>query len=131
MNLFQKKMAEYSLAVLKSKQGKALFLNFLTNISPACDCYGHSDTPIVHDIGILASKDPVAIDQASVDLISRMPAADGSCIKHSKRPGEDKFSDIYPGIDWNIQLEHAEKIGLGSREYEFVPFSSVRSTFQK
>jgi len=117
---FQKKLGEYSLAVLKEKQGKALFLNFLTNISPACDCYGHSDASIVHDIGILASKDPVAIDQASVDLVNRVPAAHDCCIKNSRMPGDDKFRDIYPKIDWNVQLEHAKKIGLGSREYELV-----------
>ena len=124
METFQKKMAEYSLAVLRGKQEKVLFLNFLTNISPACDCYGHNDASIVHDIGILASKDPVAIDQASVDLVNRMPATQDSCIKSSKAPGEDKFRDIYPKIDWNIQLEHAERIGLGSREYELVTVPS-------
>ncbi len=120
MEGFQRKMAEYCLAVLKGKQGKSLFLNFLTNISPACDCYGHSDAAIVNDIGILASKDPVAIDKASVDLVNGMPAADDCCIKKSRMPGDDKFRDIYPNINWNIQLEHAEKIGLGSREYELV-----------
>ncbi len=120
MEIFQKKMVEYSFAVLKEKQGKALFLNFLTNISPACDCYGHSDASIVHDIGIVASKDPVAIDQASVDLVNRKPAADDSCITKCREPGEDKFKDVYPKIDWNVQLEHAEKIGLGSRDYELV-----------
>ena len=128
MKAFQQKMAEYCLAVLKGKQGKALFLNFLTNISPACDCYGHSDAAIVHDIGILASKDPVAIDQASVDLVNRMPAATDCCIKKSRMPGEDKFRDIYPAVDWNVQLEHAEKIGLGTREYELVtvPNSTIK-----
>jgi uncharacterized Fe-S center protein len=120
MAAFQRKMAEYCLAVLKGKKGKALFLNFLTNISPACDCYGHSDAAIVHDIGILASKDPVAIDQASVDLVNGMPATGDSCIKKSRMPGDDKFKDIYPNIDWSIQLEHAEKIGLGNRKYELV-----------
>jgi uncharacterized Fe-S center protein len=117
---FQRKMAEYCLAVLKNKQGKTLFLNFLTNISPACDCYGHSDAAIVHDIGILASQDPVAIDQASVDLVNGMPAANDCCIKKSRMPGDDKFRDIYPDIDWRIQLEHAEKIGLGSRKYKLI-----------
>jgi len=124
MATFQKKMVEYSFAVLKEKQGKSLFINFLTNISPACDCYGHNDAAIVHDIGILASKDPVAIDQASVDLVNRMPANDHSCIKNSRAPGEDKFRDIYPNIDWLVQLEHAENIGLGSRDYELVTVPS-------
>jgi uncharacterized Fe-S center protein len=124
MATFQKKMAEYAYAVLKDKQNKALFLNFLTNISPACDCYGHNDASIVHDIGIVASRDPVAIDQASVDLVNRMPANHESCIKNSKAPGEDKFRDVYPNIDWNVQLEHAENIGLGSRTYELVTVPS-------
>jgi len=118
--LFQKKMVEYTFAVLKGKQGKAFFVSFLTNISPACDCYGHSDAPIVPDIGILVSKDPVAIDQASVDLVNRQAATDGSCLTSSRKPGEDKFKAIYPKIDWGIQLEYAQKIGLGSREYELI-----------
>lgn len=117
---FQKKMVEYTFAVLKGKQGKALFLNFLTDITPACDCYGHSDTPIVQNIGILASKDPVAIEQASVDLVNRQMAAEGSCLTTLREPGDDKFRGLYPQIDWGIQLEHAEKIGLGTRKYELI-----------
>ena len=116
--VFQKKMAEYSLAVLKDKKERAFFLNFLTDISPACDCYGHSDAAIVHDVGILASKDPVAIDQASVDLVNRQTASEGSCLKSHIEPGEDKFRGVYPKIDWSIQLDHAEKLGLGTREYQ-------------
>ncbi len=124
MEVFQKKMVEYCFAALKEKQGKTLFLNFLTNISPACDCYGNNDAAIVQDIGILASKDPVAIDQASVDLVNGMPAADECCIKTAKGPGDDKFMDIYPTIDWNVQLQHAENIGIGSREYELISVPS-------
>ena len=118
--LFQKKMVEYTFAVLKGKQGKAFFVSFLTNISPACDCLPNSDAPIVPDIGILVSKDPVAIDQASADLVNRQVGTDNSCLTSSKRPGEDKFRAIYPKIDWSIQLEHAQKIGLGKREYELI-----------
>lgn len=117
---FQKKMTEYCLAVLNGKQEKALFLNFLTNISPACDCYGHADAPIVQDIGIIASKDPVAVDQASVDMVNERITAEGSCISDCREPGADKFREVYPKVDWGIQLEHAEKIGLGTREYELV-----------
>lgn len=117
---FQIKMVEYTYAVLKRKQEKAFFLNFLTDISPACDCYGYCDAPIVHDIGVMASKDPVALDQASVDIVNRQWAAEGSCLNKSREPGKDKFRGIYPGIDWSIQLEHAQKLGLGSRKYELV-----------
>jgi len=118
--LFQKKMVEYTLAVLKGKKGKVAFLNFLTQISPACDCYGHSDAPIVHDLGIMASLDPVAIDQASVDMVNRQKGLESSSLPANKNPGGDKFRAIYPKVDWTIQLEHAEKIGLGSREYELI-----------
>jgi uncharacterized Fe-S center protein len=106
--------------VLKGKAGKALFLNFLTNISPACDCYGHSDAPIVQDLGIAASKDPVAIDQASVDLVNGQPAATESCLETCRNPGEDKFRGLYPKVDWTVQLAHGEKIGLGRRDYELI-----------
>jgi uncharacterized protein len=118
--IFQKKMAEYTWAVLKGKREKSLFLNFLTHISPACDCYGHNDAPLVPDIGILASRDPVAIDQASVDLVNQQVGAAGSCLTGCRGPGEDKFRGVYPKIDWAVQLDHAEQIGLGSRKYELV-----------
>ena len=118
--LFQKKMAEYTSAVLKGKKEKAIFLNFLTDISPACDCYGYNDAPIVHDIGVAASKDPVAIDQASADLVNQQAGTSGSCLTKCTGPGEDKFRGVYPNIDWTIQLDHAEKIGLGTRKYELV-----------
>jgi hypothetical protein len=118
--LFQKKMVEYTLAVLKGKEGKIAFLNFLTQISPACDCYGHSDAPIVHDLGIMASVDPVAIDQASVDMVNRQKALENTSLEANQNPGGDKFRALYPKVDWTIQLEYAERIGLGSREYELV-----------
>ncbi len=118
--LLHKKMVEYTLAVLKGKEENAFFINFLTDISPACDCYGHSDAPIVHDVGIVASKDPVAIDQASADLVNQQPGSSESCLKEGLKPGEDKFRAIYPKIDWTIQLDHGEHIGLGNRKYELI-----------
>jgi uncharacterized Fe-S center protein len=118
--LFQKKMVEYAYAALKGKEKRSAFLNFLIQISPACDCTPFNDAPIVRDLGIMASRDPVAIDQASVDMVNRQAGLDGSCLKSHKEIGEDKFRGVYPGIDWNVQLEHAEEIGLGSRKYELV-----------
>jgi uncharacterized Fe-S center protein len=118
--LFQKKMVEYALAVLRDKKGRAAFLNFLTHISPACDCYGHNDAPIVQDIGIMASMDPVAVEQASVDMVNCQKGLDGSCLLANREAGEDKFGALYPKVDWTIQLHHGEKIGLGQREYELV-----------
>ncbi len=118
--IFQKKMVEYAYGVTQKKKGKTLYLNFLTQISPACDCYGYSDTPIVNDIGILSSEDPVAIDQASVDLVNRQEGNRSSKLPGAWKPGEDKFRAIYPKVDWNIQLDYAEEMGLGTRKYELV-----------
>ena len=118
--LMQKKMTEYTLAVLKGKEKNAFFINFLTDITPACDCYGHSDAPIVHDVGIVASKDPVAIDQASADLVNQQTGSTASCLKEGLKSGEDKFRAVYPKVDWAIQLNHGENIGLGSRKYELI-----------
>jgi len=116
----QKKMAEYAAAVINKKRGKSLFINFITSVSPACDCYGHSDAPIVGDVGVLLSKDPVAIDQASVDLVNKQPGLDASCLSSGKGPGQDKFRAVYPRIDWEVQLDYAQGLGLGSRSYELI-----------
>jgi uncharacterized Fe-S center protein len=118
--VFLEKMVEYTLGVLKDKEGKALYLNFINNVSPACDCYGYNDAPIVRDIGIVAATDPVAIDQASVDLVNREQALPDSCLKTNTQGGEDKFRGVYPDIDWEIQLDYAEQLGLGSRRYELI-----------
>jgi uncharacterized protein len=117
-SLVMKKMAEYACGALSGKTGKSLFLNFITQVSPACDCYGHSDAPIVNDIGICASIDPVALDQACADLVNGAVGNGNSALSKGHEPGEDKFRGVYPEIDWEVQLEHAEKMGIGCREYE-------------
>jgi hypothetical protein len=118
--IFQKKMVEHAYGAVQKKKGKTLYLNFLTQISPACDCYGYSDTPIVNDIGILSSEDPVAIDQASVNLVNDQEGNRSSKLPGAWNPGENKFRAIYPEVDWNIQLSYAEEIGLGTRNYELI-----------
>ncbi len=102
----QEKIVEYFYGVWKDKKNKMAYFNFLTDISPNCDCYGWNDPPVTADIGLLASYDPVAIDQASVDLVNK-----GSGSK-------DKFREIYPDIDWSVQLSYAESLGIGKRSYE-------------
>ncbi len=101
----QERIVEYAFGVVKEKRGKIGYINFLTDISPNCDCYPFNDPPIVQDIGFLASLDPVAIDQASIDLV----------IEAAK---EDKFKKLYPDVDWGVQLKYGEEIGLGERKYE-------------
>ncbi len=114
---FLEKMMEYTLGVLKNKQGKALFVNFISDISPACDCLPYNDAPIVRDIGMAASTDPVALDQASADLVNAEAALPGCCLTQNTLPGEDKFKGLYPHVPWELQLAYAEKIGLGCRAY--------------
>lgn len=117
--VFQEKMMEYCLGVLQLKKQKSFFVNFLMNISPACDCYPHADRAVAPDIGVLASPDPVAIDSASVDLVNMQPhnpcpkkGADGA--------GDDKFRALYPEVDWAVQLNHAEKLSIGRRQYRLI-----------
>lgn len=113
-----RKMAEYALAALDGKQGKTLFVNFITQVSPSCDCHGHSDAAIVPDIGILAATDPVALDQACADLVNQAQGLPDTALRSGHEAGGDKFRGVHPAIDWEISLEHGEKIGLGTRQYE-------------
>ncbi len=103
----QKKMIEYANTVTKKFKSKILFINILTSISPACDCYGGNDKPVTEDIGFLSSTDPIAIDKASFDLV----------IKQAKK---DPFLDVYPQINSNVQFEYAKKIGVGDIDYELI-----------
>jgi hypothetical protein len=117
---FLENMVEYTAGVLKGKETTATFLNFITQVSPACDCYPHNDAPIVADVGIVASNDPVAIDQASADLVNQAEGFAASALTTNFEPGEDKFRALYPNVDWEIQLEYAEKLKLGTRAYDLV-----------
>ncbi|HEU0265287.1 MAG TPA: DUF362 domain-containing protein [Geobacterales bacterium] len=119
-DLVMRKMAEFALGSLSGKQEKSIFINFITQVSPACDCYGHADAPIVNDIGICASTDPVALDQASADLVNAAPGNANTALKSGLEPGGDKFRGVHPDINWEVQLEHAQKLGLGNRRYTLV-----------
>jgi hypothetical protein len=117
---FLEAMVEYTAGVLKGKEKKSIYMNFITDVAPACDCYPHNDAVIVGDIGIVASRDPIAIDQASVDLVNQAEGNPHSCLSSALESGGDKFKALYPNIDWPIQLDYGEKIGLGSRDYELI-----------
>ncbi|MEE4608648.1 MAG: DUF362 domain-containing protein [Desulfobacteraceae bacterium] len=118
--VFLENMIEYTAGVLATKPKKAFFINFVTNVSPACDCLPFNDSPIVRDIGVLAATDPVAIDQAAVDLINQEAALPGAALKTHTAPGEDKLRGLYPEVDWPHQLAYAEQMKLGSRKYKLV-----------
>lgn len=117
------KIAEYSLAVV---QGKPHFhVSFIMNVSPECDCWNHNDAAIVPDLGILASFDPVALDMACADLVTKAPILhSGNRLSDTHEHDDlcdcDKFRLIHPNTDWMAGLRHAEKIGLGTVHYELI-----------
>jgi uncharacterized Fe-S center protein len=107
--ILQKSMAEHALGVLKGKEGRAAFFNFVISVTRDCDCFDTPNMPgIVEDVGILASADPVAVDKAALDLV--------------EEKGGKKLQKLIKNAKLNpkYQLEHAERIGLGSTAYELV-----------
>jgi hypothetical protein len=118
---FTEKLAEYALgAVTGRNEGRVGYINFLTGITPDCDCVPWSDAPIVPDIGILASSDPVAIDKACLDLVNKQAGLPGSHLNRNLGPGEHKFLGLWEHTRGDLQLSYAEEIGLGRASYELV-----------
>lgn len=116
--LIDKKMAEYALAVL---HGRPHFhISIVMDVSPFCDCHPENDAPIVPDIGMFASFDPVALDQACADAVNHAQPNRDSILGGHNDPHRDHFWNVSPGTDWRIQLDHAQKIGLGTREYSLI-----------
>ncbi len=120
-NALNCKMAEYSMAVLQDRPH--FHISIVNQVSPYCDCHAENDAAIVPDIGIFASFDPVALDQACIDAVNAAPIINSSIIgdASSNRAFEgDHFKCVHPTTDWRSQIEHAEKIGLGSSDYELI-----------
>ncbi len=117
------KIAEYTQAVV---DGRPTFhISLIQDVSPNCDCHGENDAPILPDVGMLASYDPVALDQACVDLCQKQhPIRNSQLGDNLAKPDwhvhEDHFTNSNPNVRWRETLEHGEKIGLGTREYELV-----------
>ena len=120
MGVFMEKMVEYAYGAVKNKKDKVGYINFLMNVTPDCDCLPWSDRPIVPDIGILASKDPVALDAASYDLVNQQEGFKNSLLHRNCHAGEDKFKGVYDRVDGRVQIEYGEKICLGTADYDLV-----------
>ena len=117
-DLLNCKMMEYAKAVL---QGRPSFhIAIAIDISPNCDCHSENDAPIVPNIGIFASFDPVALDQACADAVNSMPENPNTMLSISKHELHDHFDDVHPDTNWKQGLEYAESIGLGTREYNLI-----------
>jgi len=117
------RMAEYAKAVV---DGRPQFhISLVIDVSPYCDCHGENDVPILPDVGMFASFDPVALDQACADACLRQQPIPGSALEEQMhRAGfvdhHDHFTNNMPVTDWRVCLEHCEKIGLGTRSYELI-----------
>lgn len=122
--LVGEKMAETCYGILKPLAGRCLFVNFIMDVTPDCDCFSYADNPIVPNVGIVASRDPVAVDLAAAELVNAQESIAGSKIGRRGRK-EDKFALLHPEIDWRQQLRYAESIGLGSCSYELIDLEKV------
>ena len=111
----QVNVAHAAYAVLKNLKGKVGFINFVQDVTPQCDCAAPAGKPVVQDVGILASLDPVAIDKASIDLIDQAPVV----VSPAPASPPDLLGKIY-GIDSLVQLRAAERLGLGKLEYNLI-----------
>lgn len=113
-----RKMSEYAKAVV---DGRPCFhISLIIDVSPNCDCRAENDAAIVPNVGMFASFDPVALDMACVDAVNTQPVLRGSAADIGDCHDQDHFHCIHPDTDWMSCLEHAEKLGLGTREYELI-----------
>ncbi|MBS7220156.1 MAG: DUF362 domain-containing protein [Clostridiales bacterium] len=118
VEITSKKMAEYAMAVLDGREN--FHINIVNNVSPYCDCHSENDVPIVPDIGMFASFDPVAIDVACADAVNAQPVMPNSILAERDQCHHDHFTDTHPVTNWKYCVDHAEKIGLGTKEYELI-----------
>lgn len=112
------KTAEYALAVLKGRP--QFHVSLVRDVSPNCDCHAENDAPVVPDVGMLASFDPVALDVACGDLCNAAPRLSGTWMDGLPDRGGDLFDTAHPDTRWRDTVEHAVKIGLGRADYELV-----------
>ncbi|KAF1683817.1 DUF362 domain-containing protein [Veillonella sp. R32] len=116
--VLSEKMAEYTAAIVRNRP--RFHISFVMDVSPYCDCHGENDVPIVPDVGIMASYDLVALDQACVDKVNAQPPMPGSMLAEAPEKSWDHFHTIAPETDWEAALVRAEQLGLGSRSYTIV-----------
>lgn len=112
------KIAEYAKAVVDGRP--SFHIALALDVSPCCDCHNFSDVPIVPNVGMFASFDPVALDTACADMINVQPVNPNSVIAHEHDHPHDHFTAAHPDTDWRAAVEHGEAIGLGTTHYELV-----------
>ncbi len=127
-DILNRKMAEYAKAVLLDKP--AFHISLVIDVSPFCDCHAENDVAIVPDVGMFASFDPVALDKACADAVNAQPVNPASILahnhahchehEHEHHEHHDHFKCVSPDTNWISALEHAEKIGIGTIDYELI-----------
>jgi uncharacterized Fe-S center protein len=99
-------------------------ISLVLDLSPNCDCHGENDAPIAPNVGMFASFDPVALDQACADAVCALTPFPNSVLFDEKCDCDRSQSDLlianHPNTDWKTCVEHAEKIGIGTRQYELI-----------
>ena len=128
LSILNAKMAEYTKAVVSGRD--SFHISLIVDVSPYCDCHPENDAPILPDLGMFASKDPLALDQACVDACLAAEPLPNSVLgdhlheegfhHHHHHQHHDHFRNTTPESEWETQLTHGEKIGLGSRQYELI-----------
>ncbi len=118
-----RRMAEYAKAVVDGRPN--FHVNIVVDVSPNCDCHSGNDAPMLPDIGMFASYDPLAVDQACVDACLKQEPLPNTMLTEQMEKEDfcdhhDHFENVTPNAEYKTCLEHAEKIGLGSRQYELI-----------
>ncbi|HEY9899368.1 MAG TPA: DUF362 domain-containing protein [Pantanalinema sp.] len=117
-DLLAARIAEAFGAVHRAKAGKILYCNVLMDLTPDPDGAGWSDAAVIPDVGILVSRDPVGLDQATADFLNMQTGLPGTCLQDLGTP--DKIRSLAPAADWDHLLELVARDGLGSRDYELL-----------
>lgn len=129
--VLNKKIAEYAYAVIKDKPH--FHITFLMDVSPFCDCHSENDMPVIPDVGIFASFDPVALDLCCTDMANQQPVNAGSMLDEALKAHRkenncdctgnchcDYFSLLHPATDWKAGIDHAVKMGYGTDQYDLI-----------
>lgn len=118
--VLNRKIVEYAMAAVKDKPH--LHITVIADVSPFCDCHGENDTPVIPNVGILASTDPVALDKACVDLVLKQPILAGSMLSANARGTipKDYFGCIHPITNYTTTFDHAKRMGFGNTQYELI-----------
>ena len=117
-DLLNFKIAEYAKAVVQNRPH--FHISLVRDVSPCCDCHAENDLPIVPDVGMFASFDPVALDLACAEAVNKQTINAGSTLDQANRPDLDNITGSFPFTNWRTQISHGKKIGLGEDSYELI-----------